>query len=630
MNIDKLLIEPDKYYNAIKSVPNSLLIYFAPTYPGGAGGKAGGAGGGQIYASPIEGRGDGQKANAPPWPVKVTGPKLVPIDSNPTYTATVDWSANGNNSMGSQTISQLGETIHYRWESFNITQYAEEALAKKTAEDKKGAAAPSGLSYEERLENLKNAKVGAGEDVTGMGGANREFHREFEHWAQDTRRAAKGAKNPGGDTVGERLSNATANRLALELAPVSLLTTAIGATLAWMAELFAGPRRQQEVPLQKKGIYLIRTITTPAINEDREGKQIIRPPSVDAKITEVTTMETSVKEALDEPSAQLAELKAQIDLAVKEGNTAKAEYLRELLAQAQVRHEGTPLAVLNKSKQDKQREIDQLRKEKRNSAADSRQRELDLIDDQIKLYQRHDAERTKDGTDLAPMKRLNATLISEVTGEQYPLLIAAGPMAKKGDQHQWMISDVTTRDGDAYTGLGATASAAFISALTKFGEKASYGRGRIGARTTGLGLEAGAQETVYVDSAPANWALAEKRLDDLVMTLAAIGLFVASAGTASAAIGAAVAAARLIQRWQAGKLYLDSQTVSDVLGLLGGIGAMGQLAAGLRVQKFEKVFAIVQDGKFTQTQFAAANEALKGAQRLAKGVELANEAMGYA
>src|SRR5262249_4339861 len=154
------------------------------------------------------------------------------------------------------------------------------------------------------------------------------------------------------------------------------------------------------------------------------------------------------------------------------------------------------------------------------------------------------------------------------TGEQYPLLVSAGPMAMDDGKHQWLLSDVTNRDGDAFTGLGDTPSAAFLSALTKFGKKAAYGRRRIGVRTAGLGLEAGAQSEMLVDSAPADWALAEKRIDDLVMTLAALGLIVASAGTAGALIGAAVAAARLIERWQAGKLYLDAQTVSDLLGVL--------------------------------------------------------------
>ena len=112
-------------------------------------------------------------------------------------------------------------------------------------------------------------------------------------------------------------------------------------------------------------------------------------------------------------------------------------------------------------------------------------------------------------------------------------------------------------------------------------------------------------------------------------TLAALGLFLASAGTAAAVAGAAVAAARLIHRWQAGTLRLDAQTVSDVLSLLGGLGATGQLTAGLRVQKFEKVFAMTLEGGATEAQVARAAQVLRGAETLARVVEMANEAINY-
>lgn len=628
MDLTAILEDPGTFRQRATSVMNPLVIYFVPTYPS-SGGSQNGAGGKGMYASPVEGRPDGQPPNAPPWPVSVSGPKLVPVDANPTYSATIDWGANGNYSVMSQAISQIGETIHYRWETFDITKYADEQAAKETAKARGEKVDESGLSYEARLERLQSSAVGSGKDVTGMGGANHEFKRAFGDWLDDTRRAARGVRNPQGDTTGERLSNMAANRLALEMTPASLLITTLGAIAGWVADLFAGPRQQQEVPLTKKGIYLVRAITTPAINEDPNGQPIIRPPSVASRITEVAPMETAVAEALDEPGAQLAELQAQIDQADKEGATSKAAYLRELLKQAQLRFEGSALDVLKNSRADKQKELDELHAKAPHLPDYDLTRDIGLIDDQIARYNRHEADRTEGATGLAPMQRLNATLISEVTGEQYPLLLSAGPMAMSGDQYRWLVSDVTNRDGDSYIGMGGTPSEALRSALTKFGGRAAYGRGRIGVRTGNLALEANADKTILVESAPANWALAEKRLDDLVMTLAAVGLFVASAGTASAVIGAAVAGARLIERWRAGRLYLDAQTVGDVLGVLGGVGMAGQLAAGLRVQKFEKIFAILQDGKFTQAQFDAVTKAINGAQKLARGVELANEVLNY-
>lgn len=628
LDFHAILSEPDRFRSMVESVPNALAVYFVPTYDLSQGGGSGGESKG-IYASPIEGRADGQPANAPPWPVSVDGPKLVPVDSDPTFSAKIDWSANANYSLSSQVISQVGNSIHYKWELFDITQYAKKQLAADPAGTRQAAGAKPEKTLDERIADFTKSKRGAGTDVTGMGGANREFNREFEDWWKDTKRAAKGSVDAGGDTVRERMSNANANLLSLELAPVTLLTTAVGASLRWLADAFAGPRQQQEIPLKHEGIFLIRVITTPAIQEDRDNKPVIRPPSVAAKVAEVTPMERAVRESLDEPGAQMAELQAQIDRADKEGNVSKAAYLRDLLKEARQRFEGSPQTLLSEKRAKKQAELEQFRKDYPSLSDYSRVREVAMLDDQIALYARHEKQRSAGATTLAPMTRVNAALISEVSGEQYPLLISAGPMAMDGTQHQWMISDVTNREGDAFIGLGSTPSAAFLSALKKFGGNAAYGRGRIGVRTAGLGLEPAAPQEMFVDSAPADWALAEKRLDDLVTTLAALGLMVASAGTAGALIGAGVAAARLIQRWRAGKLYLDAQTVSDALGVLGGLGVAGALGAGLRIQKFDKVFALIEEGKVTETGIAAAAKALEGAQQLARGVELANEAINY-
>ena len=180
-------------------------------------------------------------------------------------------------------------------------------------------------------------------------------------------------------------------------------------------------------------------------------------------------------------------------------------------------------------------------------------------------------------------------------------------MGGTGGKHRWMINDVTQLDtGGAYVGeLRDTPSEAFHSALEAFGRKAAYGRGTVGARTAGLpGMEPGAKPEFLVESAPADTALALKRIDDLVMTLAAVGLFVASAGTASALIGAAAAAIRLVQRWKAHKLSLNAETVGDVLGILGGLGAGAGLVANLRVARMGRAFTILEEGGASPAQLS--------------------------
>ncbi|MCW3819197.1 hypothetical protein ONA91_32625 [Micromonospora sp. DR5-3] len=638
LDLHTQLTEPDKLQAMVNTVSQAAVLYFVPTITSGGGGKGGGENA-TVYASPIAGRGDGQPANAPPWPVSIDGPKLVPNDSSPTYTAKIDWSANGNFSLASQVITQVGESIHYQWEYFDITKYARKQIAKDPAHSK-DQGTDEGRTTEQHIEDFKTAKRGAGTDVTGTVAAQREFRREFEDWWRDNRRAARAARKPHGETTAEQLMNREANRLTLELAPVSLLVTTVGAIAHFIADLFSGPRQQQEVNLAKDGIYLIRVITTPAVHEDRDGKPIIRPPSVAGHIVEVMPMERAVKEALDDPAAQMAALDADITLAEKTGNTAKAEYLHDLKKRAEDQYNASPVTLLSRRLDEKQKELAKFRKDFPSLSAYSKEREVEQLKEQIALYEANEKDRlatfSKDdlhGTAPQAMTRVNATLISEVSAQVYPLMMTAGPMGGTGNQHRWMINDITQLDtGGAYVGeLRNTPSKAFHSALEKFGRSAAYGRGTVGARTAGLpGMEKGAKPEFQVKSEPADTALALKRIDDLVTTLAAVGLFVASAGTASAVIGAVAAGTRLIQRWKAHKLSLNGETVGDVLGVLGGLGATGALVAGLRVERLGRAFTILEEGGTSPAQLARAAEALKGAQTLMTAAEVANEAIGYA
>ena len=268
------------------------------------------------------------------------------------------------------------------------------------------------------------------------------------------------------------------------------------------------------------------------------------------------------------------------------------------------------------------------------------QHQVDVLDDRIGRYVYQDAKRHEGDATLVPLRRVNASLISEVTGEQYPLLLAAGPMPSEDGIHRWFISDTTDRNGDGYPGRGSTPSEAFFNALDRFGREGRYGRGKIGVRTTGLGLEAGAQVEKIIESAKADWDLAEGRIDDLVTTLVALGLVFTTAGTAGAVIGAGLAMARLLARWRAGRLELDEATVGDLLGLFGGLAAAGDIiatkAGSLAVKRLGKAFVILEDASATEAQLAEAVSLLQTgknignvAANLAKGVEAANKVLNY-
>ena len=115
------------------------------------------------------------------------------------------------------------------------------------------------------------------------------------------------------------------------------------------------------------------------------------------------------------------------------------------------------------------------------------------------------------------------------------------------------------------------------------------------------------------------------------MVLAAIGLFVTTAGTAAAVIGAAVAAARLIERLHNGTLRFDAGVVSDVLSIIGGAGVIAaEASAILRVSKMGDLFVIMEEGTADAAQIEKAAQAVRTATSVAKAVEIANEAINYA
>jgi hypothetical protein len=683
-------------------------FFLIPTYTGGASTKK--AGGTQTtgFASELAEGGTGPTPNAPPWPVTMDGPKMQPLDADGTFGAKINWAANGRDSLSSQVITQVGTSIHYRWEVFDVTKYAKENEAKTVAralatkamiakvagtgavpvDDPKAtvgsaktapgpsntpapvapaapAAAPAGApaapagtpaapgatpaapgatpaepSYEDILDQKTHSGSGSGTDVTGMGGANREFRREFENVWRDSERAASDLKSGKGDTWAEQQSNMEANLTALQLMPVSLLVTALGASLRWVAELFAGERQQQEIPWKSEGVFLVRVITTPIVSTDKDGKEVVRPSSVASQVVEVVPMERMVRESLDDPGAILAGLDSELKLAkgAKTPDQAHIDDLQKALEVKRLELTGDPMALLQLKIELKAKELEAVKARyegKLKGPIIDAENELEALQDRLAVYEHQEAERTAGNEILPAAQRINATLISEVTGGSYPLVLTVGPTSKVNGRHTWQVLDATSKSAESFTGSGDTPSAALKKALIRFGEKAAYGNGMIGVRipdTVVLEKEAKPTDRDFrVVSAPTGWNIARARIDDLVMVLAAIGLFVASAGTASAIIGAAVAAARLIERMRNGTLlHLDAAAVSDALAILGAAGIASQAAAGMRFERLGEEFVMLQEGAATSTQLETAGAALAKAGNLAKGVEMANEILNYA
>lgn len=701
IDLRKHVSDGAKLDSVIDAHKDATQFYLVPHPKPGSGGKKGG-GTTTGFAGEIEGK--GPPPNRPPWPVSMDGPRLQPAGSDGAFSARINWAANGNDTLSSQVISAVGTHIHYRWEVFDITQFAKQHQAKVAAQarqtqallkaaDEHGVATdteagaagdlvravavgggtpatgttgspgstgggttaatvtppatasaegkPDEKSFDEVVAEKTSSARGSGTDPTAAT-RNAKFRRSFEELWDDTARAGKDLVKPQGSTWAERQSNAQANALAIELLPVSFVITSLGASLRWVADLFAGQQDNQEINFPREGTFLVRVITTPSVGSDRAGNPIIRPSSVASRVIEVVKMERMVKEALDEPAAQLA--KAELDLANAEKSKdperiAAAKEARDLKA---LEVEGDPLKYLDLKIEIKKRELERVKKKYEGIAVGpilEVEREIDLLLNRKKVFLLQEGRRTAGVETVVPAQRVTAALVSEVTGQTYPLMLSVGPAKREGNRHVWKLLDATSEDSEGFTGYGDTPSAAIRDAFRQFGGKAQFGRGKIGVRLpASIQLEEGAQRDFRVDSLPTGWAVARARLDDLVMTLAALGLLVASAGTASVAIGAAVAAARLIERYYNGTLRLDAGAVTDVLAVLGAAGAAAQgvqqlrvAAAGVRFQKVGGSMVMLEEGAaVTANEVRAAEAAFaKGASFLSK-IEMANDALNYA
>ncbi len=687
---------------------SAIQFYLVPEPKRGAGGKPGG-GTTTGFAGEVEGK--GPPPNAPPWPVTMDGPRLQPADSEGTFSSRINWAANNNNAFSDQVISAVGNYIHYRWEVFDITEFARRNEAKiaaqaaqtkavlKAADEKgialdtaagsagttpattaptsSGGAAASGSpatapaapkpsasadaananaavtppvaggaeveeqSYEDVIAEKTRSKRGSGVDPTAET-RNRKFKRSFEELWDDTARAGKDLANPSGSTWAERQSNAQANMLAIELMPVSAVITALGATLRWFADLFGGPRDNQEIHFGREGVYLVRVITTPAVTTRKDGTPVIRPSSVASRVVEVVKMERMLKEALEDPKAKLAQAELDLVQAKKSGVQERIDAAQEARDLKALETEGDPREYLKKKIAVRERELERVRKKYEGVAVGpilDVEREIDVLKHRLEVFELQEGRRVKGSETVVPARRVTAALVSEVTGQTYPLMLSVGPMKGEGNRHRWKLIDATGENAEGFDGYGDTPSAAVRDAFRQFGGQAQYGRGKIGVRIPdAVQLEDKARREFTVDSLPIGWAIAKGRLDDLVMTLAALGLFVVSAGTASMAIGAAIAAARLINRMYNGTLRLDAAAVSDVLAVLGAVGAAAGSAAKLSVKaanvRFEKVgskLVMLEEGAAVSgAELANAAKALETASDVLKGIEAANEVLNYA
>ncbi|HET7182737.1 MAG TPA: hypothetical protein VFI15_10935, partial [Candidatus Limnocylindrales bacterium] len=527
----------------------------------------------------------------------------------------------------------------------------------------KAVGSPDDKSLADEILERQGSRAGTGADQNGIT-AGADFERDYANLWGDTKRTWSAVGQSKKESWLERRSDDVANVTAVALLPISGVITTLGATFRYANEKWSGDRQQQDIPMAKPGTYLVRVIATPRVQVTPNGEQIIRPSSVAVQTVQVVEMEKMVGDALRDPGTKLKEAQNALDAANKGGNADAIKAAQAQFDTTKLEVEGDPLELLDKKIDAKERELTATKAkwEKLNIHGPiiDVENQLDTLKKRRELYRLQEERRVSqlksEGRSVSPPIRVNATLASELTGQGYPLLISVGNMGMAGTKHRWKVLDATSRKAEGFEGVGDTASEAIENAFEDFAKDAQYGKGIIGVQFPKAlvdQLEPGSKADRRYTSAPAGWAVARGRIDDLVMTLAAIGLFVASAGTGAAILGGVVAAAKLIHRLHAGTLELDVEAISDVLAIFGAVAATAQSfakgaqaaagaakveaegakavhIAGLRAQPLGNMFVLAPETAAVESNLAKASAALARAGALAQRVEWANEALGYA
>ncbi len=572
----------------------------AATTGGSKKGKKSGEGGKGTWSSGAEylGNKEGESANRPAIPMTIDGLEIQPIGGIGTYSARLDYSIAGHD-----TLSQVVEAmnwVNFHWEVYNITAIARKGLGKTYTEQNKH----NPLSDEAEIGKM---------EATG-----RRFEIVGDELVEDTETSIKGLINPEessatGD-LDELLLNTYANTLNIELLPVSAIIDYGGWAIGAFADLLSVDSQEREIPWPKKaGIYMIRVIAQPT--PQGRDDEILRAPSVATKIVEVINAKDIAKDGLTKPKAQIAEKELELEMARKRQppDPELITRLEKELADLKVAAYGSTIEAIKTAIR--------VKEEAAKNATGYQKRDLERqiteLKKQLVLAEERETDFSKGSW------RVQASFASEITGQTYPLLLQLGEREKDGSKHVFEISDVTSKSGERYIGKSSSRERAAWKAAKNFAGHNQYGRGYVVIQMPeGMGFSK-SEETIR--NAPTDTAIARKRLDDLVLALTALAIFVPGVGTAAAMLGAAVAAERLIHRWNNGTLYFDADAISDFIGLLGAVAQGASVIGKMRVIRAGNKFALAS-GKVNHTQLAAA---LARAERISELVDLGAEIIDW-
>jgi Domain of unknown function (DUF4157) len=505
-------------------------------------------------------------ANYPAFPMSLEGPEMEVPKGFGTYTSRIRYE-DVTSDPAMLLAYSMNAVTHY-WELFDITDMLMRGMGMGNTmlEEAK--------QTQEVAQNLKpNATAAKAADQA----APQRKRNDVQQISEEAKDALRELRDPVKATAHgsaiDVVTRAYANFLNLELLPASALKAVGGWLIDAFWEAFGGHLKEREIAFpEKEGFYMVRCIAQPGPRGPDHSER--RAASVRAVIVEVRRPEILARNAMGLADAAIARIELQQAMTSDPKELARLEKQK---GDIQEQSSGDIVSYLTRLIAEKQTEKD--------AAPPWRVRELEreLNSLELRLSQ---AKGKREGTGQIHI-RPQVAFTSTITGETYPLMIELSPIPVLDDEgneapnrKKVRLFDVTVPDREKIDREGSTLEQAVDNAFEIFRKNGDLGPGLLFVRMPPDWK--GKREFTLRVSATGG-ALVKKRLEDLAEVLMVLSVLVPGAGEISVAIGAGLAAERLISRAFNHTLRLDDAAISDTIAILGAIAQGAQLVGKLRI-----------------------------------------------
>jgi hypothetical protein len=579
--------------------------------------------------------GGGPKANAAPFPASITGETEELNGAISAYTMRLDYTV-----VGPALIDQVGAAsnwVDYKWELYDATQYVSQ-LAGSNGGSGAGAAALQATAEKSASQTIKQRDVlkedkGDASALSATAAAGPRFQQAMGEQAENYRVSQQRlqAAIQEGDAGKAFWNSINTNET---LVGVSAVVTAAGAGLTALADLVGGPSSEQEIPWKKPGVFVIRAIASPKPIVEANGSATVHAPSVATLIVHVQDPQAAAEketQRLNDAEGKLQQARDALKQLTDAGlgdDDANVQQMRKHIQDLEAATTSSATDVLDKIIKDKEQDLEGL-KQRYRGLKDYRPRDLRDLESQLEDL-REQRKHAGSRVDASSVRALG-TLISEVDGNRYSLLLQFEVVAKSKGGFTAKLSDVTSKDGIYSHAEANDPQSAANAVIDKFAGENSYGRGRLSIVVPSGGAGTAAawpRLSRSVRNYPVDDRIAAQHLQNLAKAVAAIALVVPGAQEIAAVLGAAASVESLAHRAQTDTLRPDAQAIADLANILGAVALGGTKIGGAIVARGSRNLTIAVKAGDVAAEADALTTMNRGAQ-VAGASATAAKGIGY-